>query len=373
MVPVSAVDGSFHIMTAHTHLHLCCPRTMSQALKKWNYDRFETYKKNDTAVAKRSLRPGTNGETASKAMLKIIKADKQQVSTLCNQRCVAMWLEAAEICELTLACRFNPTQRLLCHSARDIGEAWKQCAGPANCKKIAFIFDYYGTTVYQRAYSRTHQEVTADHIMKTMGIEMNVTAGDMRQGSKDCIQQQYSYCANNTKQNFLRAGRHKHHVSVHLGDNTTKDGTKNWKRPKKVYFNTRKDADGTVVQKVDYKDDDEWNRWSTAGVRKLCTTCEPTPVGMAQTGLILSQRKFQVKCGFQQATDEIENVLGLDDESPTTNWSQRENDTPSDQTGANLLQEPIHDLDEAYQSTPTTMVRTWPMFLVVSPPCVFVN
>jgi hypothetical protein len=102
------------------------------------------------------------------------------VTTICNQRCVALWLDAADVCKLTYACPHKPNTRLSCRKPGDIGLAWKQCSGPANCKRMAFIFDYYGTEVCRRALSTTHQEATTKHIVETLGVVMDVLPGDMR-------------------------------------------------------------------------------------------------------------------------------------------------------------------------------------------------
>jgi hypothetical protein len=158
---------------------------------------------------------------------------------LCNQACVAMWLEAAEVCQLTYACPYKPNTRLSCRQPSEIGMAWKQCSGPANCKRMAFIFDYYGSEVYRRALSTSHQEATTKHIMATMGIQMDVRPAEMRGGQKTCVQQQYSYCAKNHKNNILRVGWHKHHVRVNLEQGKARTN-RNWKRPKEVFFNSRR-------------------------------------------------------------------------------------------------------------------------------------
>ena len=186
-------------------------------------------------------------------MLKAINLDKQQVTTFCNRDCVALWLEAAEVCQLTYACPYKHNTWLSCRKPSDIALAWKQCSGPVNCKRIAFIFDYYGTEVYRRAVSTTHQEATTKQIMATMGIVMDVQPTEMVGGQKTCIQQQYSYCAKNRKNNILRAGGNKHHVRVNLEQGKALRTNKNWKRPKEVFFNSRIDpnsAGEAVVEKV---------------------------------------------------------------------------------------------------------------------------
>jgi hypothetical protein len=130
--------------------------------------------------------------------------------------------------------------------------AWKQCAGPENRKRIAFIFDYYGSEVYRRALSTTHQEATTKHIMETMSIIMDVLPTEMRGGQKTCVQQQYSYCAKTHKNNILRVGWNKNHVRVNLEQGKARTN-KNWKRPKEVFFNSCMNPSRpgeTVVDKV---------------------------------------------------------------------------------------------------------------------------
>jgi hypothetical protein len=207
-----------------------------QTIRRWKHNRFDAYKPNNRETAIRNLPPGTNGETATVQMLSAINLDKMHVTTICNQRCVALWLDAADVCKLTYACPYKPNTRLSCRKPGDIGLAWKQCSGPANCKRMAFIFDYYGTEVYRRALSTTRQEATTKHIMETLGVVMDVLPGDMRGGQKTCIQQQHSYCAKNRKNNILRVGWQKHHVRVNLEQGAAKT-KKNWKRPKEVFFN----------------------------------------------------------------------------------------------------------------------------------------
>lgn len=231
----------------------CCPIVCQiQASHQWKHNRFDAYKPNTNATATRNLPPGTNGDTATLQMLQTINKDKEQVTRLCNQGCVTLWLEAADVCNLTYACPYKPDTRLSCRQPREIGLAWKQCSGPANCKRMAFIFDYYGAEVYRRALSTTHQEETTKHIMASMGIAMDVRPAEMRGGQKTCIQQQYSYCAKNHKNNILRVGWKKHHVRVNREQGKTRTN-RNWKRPKEVFFNTRMHPNlpgETIVEKV---------------------------------------------------------------------------------------------------------------------------
>ena len=186
-------------------------------------------------------------------MLRTIKADKVTVTALCNTACVAMWLDAAEVCNLTFACKYKKDTQLSCRRPSDIGLAWKQCWGPANRKRMAFIFDYYGTEVYRRALSITHQEATNKHIMATMGIVMDVVPAETRSGHKTCVEQQYSNSARIGKNNILRAGCKEHHVRVNLEQGKGRTN-KNWKWPKEAFFNSRRDpavmGATPVVQKV---------------------------------------------------------------------------------------------------------------------------
>jgi hypothetical protein len=238
-----------HTLTYTLFLIVC---VMVSEIQQWKHNRFEAYKPNTNDTAIRNLPPGTNGETAAVNMLTAINADKQRVTSLCNQSCVALWLDAADVCKLTYACPYKPNTHLSCRKPSDIGLAWKQCSGPANCKRMAFIFDYYGTEVYRRALSTTHQEATTKHVMVTMGIVMDVLPAEMCSGQKTCIQQQYSYCAKNNKNNILRVGWKKHHVRVNLAQGKARIN-KNWKRPKEVFFNSCRDfnmPEETVVEKV---------------------------------------------------------------------------------------------------------------------------
>ena len=183
-------------------------------------------------------------------MLQQINLEKQQVIKISSEGCVKLWLDAAEVCRLTYACPFKPNTRLTCRKPSEIGVAWKQCPGPANQKRMAFIFNYYGTEVYRHALSTTHQEETAERIMTSMGIVMDVGPTGMRLGQKTCIQQQYSCCAKNTKNNILRAGWATHCVRVNLEQGATQT-KQNYKRPKEVFFNTHINPTGErVVEKV---------------------------------------------------------------------------------------------------------------------------
>ncbi len=67
-------------------------------MQLWKHNRFEAYKKKTHDTATRNLPPGINGEAATLQMLKAITLDKQQVTTLCNQNCVTLWLDAANVC-----------------------------------------------------------------------------------------------------------------------------------------------------------------------------------------------------------------------------------------------------------------------------------
>jgi hypothetical protein len=204
----------------------------------WKHNRFEAYKPNTLETARRSLPPGTNSSTMQ--LLEEINADQKRVGHICGQQCLQLWLEAAELCELTYECPATPGRRLACHSRRDIGLAWKQDNGPVNCKRIAFIFDFYGTEVYRRALSTTHQEETSCHVMARLGIVMDVSPSAMRHGHKTCVQQQYGYTSNMQKNNLLRKGSRHHGVRVNL-ERANAGSNKNWKRPKHVFFNLRED------------------------------------------------------------------------------------------------------------------------------------
>jgi hypothetical protein len=185
-------------------------------------------------------------------MLREINSDQQEVNEICHQGCVTMWLAAAAVCQLTYACRYNPEKRLSCRRPADIGLAWKQCSGPDNCKRMAFIFNYYASEIYERALGGTHQDMITKHIMKTMGIQMDVQPSEMRGGQMTCIQQQYSICSKNMKNNILRAGGNKHNVRVNLEQGKGRTN-KNLKRPKQVFYNWRKDPNnpnGRIVERV---------------------------------------------------------------------------------------------------------------------------
>jgi hypothetical protein len=171
-------------------------------------------------------------------MLQAINNDKREVTRLCNQSCEALWCEAAEVCGLTYVCAYKPNTRLSCRNIHEIGIAWKQSSGPDNCKRLAFIFDYFGTEVYRHALGTSHQDATTKHIMATMGIEMDVLPASMQSGQKTCVQQRYSYCSKTAKNNILRAGQNKHHMRVNLEQGTTRT-KQNWKRPKEVFFISR--------------------------------------------------------------------------------------------------------------------------------------
>jgi hypothetical protein len=187
---------------------------LTQEIKRWKYNRFESYKVNTLETATWSLPQGEITCAATRDMLKDIIQDKKQIATLTGIQCGRIWLEAAELCELTYACPSTPGRRLACAKLGEIGLAWKQDAGPLNCKRIAFIFDYYGTEVYQRALSTTHQETTCYQIMDSLNIVMDVTQSDMPGGQKTCMQQQYSATSNIRKNNILCMGVNKHHVRV---------------------------------------------------------------------------------------------------------------------------------------------------------------
>ena len=159
-----------------------------------------------------------------------------------------MWLDAAEVCQLTYKCPFNSPIRQPCRKLADISLAWRECAGPENCKRIAFIFDYYGSIVHQRALSTTHKTTTASEVMRNMGIVFEVA--EMKGGSTNCVQQQYSSCAKTQKFNLLRGGCAKHGVRVNLGMGKKQPHT-NWKRPKEVFFIFRDDTEQPGVKVIE--------------------------------------------------------------------------------------------------------------------------
>ena len=175
-------------------------------------------------------------------MLSAINRDKKAVTTLSGQQCVRLWVEAAALCEFTFECPATPGRRLACRNASDLGRAWRQDGGTRNCKRVAFIFHFYGTEVYRRALSTTHQEATAYNIMATLGVVMDVPPAEMRLGQKTCVQQQYSATSNVRKHNILRLGGKQHNVFVNLEQGDSNGEHKNWKRPKAIFFVCRKDA-----------------------------------------------------------------------------------------------------------------------------------
>jgi hypothetical protein len=234
-------------------LAIFCHKNIQEANPPWKHNRFEAYKVNTADTASRSLPPGTNGAAATLLMLHTINNDKKRVTELCGQQCVQLWLEAAKLCGLTYECTSTPGRHLVCRKPRDIGLAWKQNSGPLNCKRIAFIFDFYGTEIYRRAFSTTHQEATTRYVMATLGIAMDVPPAAMCRGQKTCVQQQYSATSHIRKNNILRVGRNNHDVRVSLEQGS--EGTnKNWKRPKEVFFNIRSDPTSNqksrLVEKV---------------------------------------------------------------------------------------------------------------------------
>jgi hypothetical protein len=212
---------------------------MQASFQLWKHNRFETYKKNNRDTAIRNLTAGTNGEAATMQMLQTINRNKDEVTKFCHDSCVAMWLDAADVCNLTYLDPYRTNTRLSCRQPSDIKRAWQQCAGPDNCKRMAFIFDYYGSAIYSRALNKTHQAITTDNLLATMGIQFDVRPDEMQGGQKTCVEQQHSYTAKNAKNNILRGGGGKHKVRVNLERGKGARINPNWKRPKQVFFISR--------------------------------------------------------------------------------------------------------------------------------------
>ena len=168
-------------------------------------------------------------------MLETIDSDKQNVAHICGQELVKLWLEAASICGMTFACPHTPGRRLPCRKPTDIGLAWLQDTGPLICKQMAFIFDFYGTVVYRRAFASTHQEVTYAMVMDRLGVQMDVNPAEMTHGQKTCVQKLYSNTANVRKNNVIRLGQSQHHSRVCVAQGESGMST-NWRRPKYVFF-----------------------------------------------------------------------------------------------------------------------------------------
>ena len=74
----------------------------------------------------------------------------------------------------------------------------------------------------------------------------------MRSGHKTCVQQQYSNSAKIRKSNILRGGCNVHHMRVNLEQGKGRTN-KNWKRPKEVFFNNRRDPAVTGAMPVVHK------------------------------------------------------------------------------------------------------------------------
>jgi hypothetical protein len=204
---------------------------------------------NTVHTAARSLPPGRDGVAATLQMLNEINADRQCVNKLCGMACVKLWLEAAVICNLTYVCKYTPGRHQSCTSTGNIGLAWKQDSGPTNCKRMAFIFDYYGSEVYKRAVNGTHQDITAKNILAQLGIQIDEPSAEMRGGQKNCVQQQYSAASKTKKNNILRVGTKSHQVRVNREQGKHFSTKVNWKRPKEVFFNSTNDP-GTPSRKI---------------------------------------------------------------------------------------------------------------------------
>ena len=203
-------------------------------------------------TARLSLPPGVNGATATMEMLKTIDEDKQNVDHLCGLECMNLWLEAAAVCEMTFACPYTPGRRLPCRKVSDIGLAWLQDTGPHMCKQMAFVFDFYGTVVYRRAWASTHQEVTYSVVMEKLGVQMDVLPSEMTGGQKTCGEKMYSCTANVRKNNILRLGQLQHHSRVSVAQGETRNSM-SWRRPKYVFFIMRPingDKNNKSVEKV---------------------------------------------------------------------------------------------------------------------------
>jgi hypothetical protein len=225
-----------------------------QEKQRWKHNHFDAYKANTAETATRSLPPGTNGTGPAALMLRSINTDQKRVAKLCGRQCVRLWVEAAAVCGLTHECPFTPGRHLTCHTPGDISMAWRQNVGAVNCKRIAFIFFYYGTEVHKMALSTPHRDATAYHIMDTLGIEMDVLPAAMRGGQKTCLQQQYSNTANNKKHNILRSGKEKHQVQVTCEEGQSQAQartTKNWRRPKSMFFIKRQNPSDSTKLLVD--------------------------------------------------------------------------------------------------------------------------
>jgi hypothetical protein len=229
------------------------PTMMPPSFQNWKHNRFEVCKRNNRDTATRSLSAGTNGEAATMQMLQTINNNKAAVNKFCYDSCVDMWLDAADVCKLTYRDTFQSNNFLSCRKPSDIALAWQQCAGPANCKKMAFIFDYCGSVIYRRALNRTHQAVTTANLVASMQIKFDVRSEEMPGGQKNCVEQQHSNTSKITKNNILRSGEGKHKVRVNIERGKGATNNKNWKRPKETFFITRMNtalAGTKIVEKV---------------------------------------------------------------------------------------------------------------------------
>jgi hypothetical protein len=136
---------------------------------------------------------------------KLVERDKANVSMVTRSAIHALMREAAEVCGMTYMSNLVDAH-MPCVTSKNIRRAWMDDSGTMNQKRLAWMYFYYPTVIYNMVLNQTHQEVVEEEVLSTLGVSYS-NASDLNWNQRSCVQQVYGRMFAEIRSNIMRGGR----------------------------------------------------------------------------------------------------------------------------------------------------------------------
>jgi hypothetical protein len=224
---------------------------ISTKVTEWRWDRFNVRKPTTYEWAARNCFgiEGNTDEGRKEMHVKVIE-EKKKADQLIRAEINDMLRVAAEITGMTYTCKYTQHQ-LKCIKIKDLRVSWVQDGSAENLMRIAWMFYYYTTELYQTGMAQTHGEWVERKLMSKMKF-VYVHLDSLPTNQRTCVHQLYSKVMNEVRSNIMRRTRLFLHKSNIQKEQPRVSGAfrKNFKREKTTFFATFKVDDTAQWFKV---------------------------------------------------------------------------------------------------------------------------
>jgi hypothetical protein len=215
----------------------------STKVSEWRWDRFNVRKPTTKEWAARNCF-GIEGNTdeARNAMHVKVLEEKREAEQLIRSEINELLRVASEITGMRYKCKYTE-HNLKCITIKDLRVAWVQDGSAENLMRMAWMFYYYATELYQNGLAQTHGETVERKLMSKMKF-VYVHLDNLPINQRTCVHQLYSKVMNEVRANIMRRTNlfvHKSHIQKEQPQ--VRAFRKNFKREKTTFFASFEVAD----------------------------------------------------------------------------------------------------------------------------------